>query len=72
MSFASERLRHAETMLAKYDDLLERAAGTRTVTVDGIQVSYDDLEKRHAYWARMAARLKGLRPTAAQIDLRNV
>ena len=59
----------AERMKAKYEKLLEENAGLDRVDVDGTTVSYEDLEEKHAYWARKVAREKGRRPQAAQIDL---
>ena len=60
---------HAEQMVEKYEALLLANAGVQTVTVDGVTVSYADLEQRHRYWRKQVAREKGRRPTAASIKL---
>ena len=61
----------AETMLAKYETLLQRNVGVTSVTVDGTVVGYADIEAAYMKWKRAVAREQGRRPTVAQIDLRN-
>jgi hypothetical protein len=55
----------AETMLSKYETLLETSAGLDTVSVDGQSVRYTDVEAKYRYWKREVAREKGTRPQAA-------
>jgi hypothetical protein len=58
-----------ETMLAKYEALLQTGAGLDTVSVDGQSVRYADVEAKYRYWKREVAREKGTRPRAASIKL---
>jgi hypothetical protein len=46
----------AETMLAKYETLLQTATGLDTVSVDGQSVRYADVEAKYRYWKREVAR----------------
>ena len=59
----------AETMLAKYETLLQTSAGLDTVSVDGQSVRYTDVEARYRYWKRQVEREQGRRPQAASINL---
>ena len=60
----------AETMLSKYETLLQTSAGLDTVSVDGQSVQYvKNLEAKLDYWGRRVAREKGTRPQAASINL---
>jgi len=59
----------ADTMLAKYETLLQTAAGLDSVMVDGQSVRYVDVEAKYRYWKREVAREKGQRPQAANINL---
>ena len=59
----------AETMLAKYETLLQAATGLDTVSVDGQSVRYTDVEARYRYWKRQVGREQGRRPQAASINL---
>jgi hypothetical protein len=52
----------AETMLSKYETLLQTSAGLDTVSVDGQSVRYADVEAKYRYWKRE-------RPQAASINL---
>jgi hypothetical protein len=53
----------AETMLAKYETLLQTSAGLDSVAVDGQSVRYVDVEAKYRYWKRQVAREKGQRPS---------
>ncbi|MCX5674691.1 MAG: hypothetical protein NTX87_06750 [Planctomycetota bacterium] len=55
----------AETMLAKYEGLLQARAGMDTVSVDGQSVRYADVEAKYRYWKHEVAREKGRLPQAA-------
>ena len=55
----------AETMLAKYETLLQTSAGLDTVSVDGQSVRYADVEAKYRYWKREVAREKHERPQGA-------
>ena len=46
----------AETMLSKYETLLQTSAGLDTVSVDGQSVRYVDVEAKYRYWKREVAR----------------
>jgi hypothetical protein len=59
----------AETMLAKYEALLQTSAGLDTVSVDGQSVRYTDVEAKYRNWKREVAREKGEPPQAASINL---
>lgn len=60
---------HAERMVVKYEALLEANPGVQTVSVDGLSVSYADLEAKLAHWKRRVARHQGTRPVATTIRL---
>lgn len=60
MSFATQ-------MVAKLEALLLANPGASSVNVDGVQVSFSDLEKRYTYWKNAAARESGSRPLTSQI-----
>jgi len=55
----------AETMLSKYETLLETSAGLDTISVDGQSVRYTGVEAKYRYWKREVGREKGTRPRAA-------
>jgi hypothetical protein len=59
----------ADQMVAKYEALLLANAGASVVTIDGTTVKYRDLEDKHAFWKRRAARASGARPMVAQIKM---
>jgi len=46
----------AETMLAKYETLLETATGLDSISVDGQSVRYSDVEAKYRYWKREVER----------------
>ena len=60
-----------DTIVAKYEALLEANAGMKSVSVDGQTITYEDLHKRWEFWKAKAARLKGNRPRVLGMDLRN-
>ena len=60
---------HAETMVQKYEALLEANPGVTSVTVDGVAVSYADLEAKLAYWQSKLDGQRGKRPGAASVSL---
>lgn len=60
----------AEQQLTKIEALMDSVPpGVKTISVDGMSVSYDDLLKRRRDLKREVAREQGTRPRAAQIDL---
>lgn len=61
----------AETMLAKYETLLQANVGVKSVNIDGQSVAYADIEAAYMRWKRTVAREKGTRPSAAQIRMTN-
>lgn len=60
---------HAETMLAKYEALLERNAGVASVNTDGTTVSFQDLEKRWQFWRKQVAREQGRARRYKSVDM---
>jgi len=62
---------HAEKMVAKLEELLLANAGVDTVVIDGVRVSYADLEAKLNHWKRQVANEQGTNPRAATIDLSN-
>jgi hypothetical protein len=58
-------LTFAETMLSKYETLLQTSAGLDSVMVDGQSARYADVEAKCRYWKREVACEKGRRPQAA-------
>jgi len=58
----------AETMLAKYETLLQTSTGLDTASVDGQSVRYTDIEAKYRYWKRQVQREQGRRPEAARVD----
>lgn len=61
----------AEQMVAKYETLLVKSAGLRSVTVDGTAITYADVEAQYRYWQGIVARQQGTRPVVSSIDLSN-
>lgn len=59
----------ADTMVAKYETLLQQCAGVKSVNVDGNTVTFEELEAKYQYWKKLAARASGARPFAARIKL---
>lgn len=59
----------ARQMLRKIEDAMLKAAGAKSVTVDGVAVTYDDLMRQHRYWKAEVARENGQRPWASTINL---
>ena len=59
----------AETMLVKYETLLQASTGLDTISVDGQSVRYTDVEAKYRYWKRHVEREQGRRPQAADVDL---
>jgi len=49
----------AEDMVAKFEGLLRDNAGLRSVTVDGVATTFEDLTQQWEYWKRQAARESG-------------
>jgi len=49
--------------------LLEANPGVQSVSVDGLSVSYADLESKLAHWKRRVARQQGTRPVVTTIRL---
>ena len=60
----------AETMLAKYETLLQENVGVRMVNIDGTAVGYADIEAAYMKWKRRVEREQGRRPGQAQIVMR--
>ena len=60
----------AEEMLTKYEAVLRANVGVASIVVDGVTVTYQDLEKRYLLWHKRVAREKGRCPVAATIQLR--
>lgn len=61
----------ARQMVAKYRDLLTKAAGLKSITIDGQMVTYAELESAFRRWQKSVGRLSGSRPTTVTIDLEN-
>lgn len=59
----------AEDHVERLETLLAANVGVRSVSVDGVSVSYDDLLKQYDYWKSRVARESGTRPRIAQINL---
>ena len=59
----------AEGQVERLETLLASSVGVRSVSVDGVSVSYDDLMKQYDYWKARVAREAGTRPRIAQINL---
>lgn len=58
-----------DDMLAKYQALLLANPGVTSVVVDGVSVSYADLEAKVEYWSGKVDASNGLRHGAATIKL---
>lgn len=52
MSFASDQL-------ARIESLIARAGGLKSVNVDGVNVSFDDLISQRRYWQEEVERENG-------------
>ena len=61
----------AEDMVEKYQALLMANAGVKNVSVDGQNLTLDDLEEKLEYWSRKVAAANGTRPRVLQINLEN-
>ena len=59
----------AEDMVTKYEALLAANAGVGRVVVDGVDVSYTELERRYDGWKRRVDIEKGVVARGASIDL---
>lgn len=59
----------AESQVERLETLLAQNVGVRSINVDGVSVTYDDLLKQYDYWKSKFAREEGTRPRVAQIDL---
>jgi len=59
----------AAQMVEKYEALLAANVGVASVTIDGVSVSYADVEAAYRRWLRTYNRERGRRPTAATIRL---
>ncbi len=57
----------AEQMLAKIETALLENPGAKSVTVGGVQVQYEDLVARRAYFQKEVAREKGNRPHFVEV-----
>lgn len=58
-------------MVEKYRALLLKAAGLKSVSIDGTQVSYADLKSEYDAWLKKLNRLNGDKPCVATINLEN-
>ena len=60
----------SEDMLAKYQALLLANAGLKSVTVDGVQTTFEDLRAQYEYWERKVGRENGTgKPRLSSIDM---
>lgn len=59
----------AKTMVTKLEGLLSKAAGLKTVSVDGTMTTFDDLTAQYQHWKREVEKEAGRRPRVAGIDL---
>ncbi|HUX01273.1 MAG TPA: hypothetical protein VMY35_09890 [Phycisphaerae bacterium] len=62
---------HAEQMVARFQDLLLANAGVTSVSIDGVSVTYGELERRLAYWERKVGIALGTRPRVSRPRLDN-
>lgn len=49
----------AQTMLTKYESLLEANAGLKSVVVDGVQTTFEDLTTQWKFWKNEVAKADG-------------
>lgn len=59
----------ADDQLARYEALMAKAVGLKSVSVDGQSVAYEELETRWKFWKREVAKAAGTKPAAANVDL---
>jgi len=59
-------------MVTKYQQLLLKAAGLVSTSVDGQQVSVADLETKLKYWEKEVARESGTKPRLSSIKMGGV
>jgi hypothetical protein len=57
----------AERMVTKLETMLLENVGVTSVNVDGVAVSYADLEEKYAYWKRKRDAEQGRGRTVSQI-----
>lgn len=60
-----------EQMVEKLQALLLKNAGVQNVTVDGVVVSFSDLEKRLQFYEARVARTNKTKPIVSRINLGN-
>lgn len=56
-------------MVSRYESLLLENAGVSSVSVDGVSVSYAELERSLEYWNRKLETAEGSRRRVSQIKL---
>jgi hypothetical protein len=66
---AVERLKFARDQLRRIQDAIANSKGAKSVVVDGVSVTYDDLLAQHRYWQNEFDRVTGQRPISARIKL---
>ena len=66
---ASERYNFAREQMRRIQCAIENAKGAKSVVVDGVSVTYDDLLAQHRYWQNELDRVTGQRPMVARIKL---
>lgn len=60
---------HAETMVTKFAELLEKSVGLQSVAYDGTTITYTDLEAKYEFWCKKVARENGTRPVVGRLNL---
>jgi len=61
----------AEDQVSRLETLLASSVGVRSVSVDGVSVSYDDLLRQYDYWKSKVALEGGTKPRVSSINLSN-
>lgn len=67
-----EELEFAEEMIAKYQAIMLKSAGLRSVSVEGESMSLDDIEAKWTFWKKERNRIKGTKPKIAVIRMGGV
>lgn len=62
----------AERMVEKYQELLLKSAGLKSVSVEGESMSLDDIEAKWSFWKREVNRLVGKKPAISVIKMGGV
>ncbi len=59
----------AESQLTRIEQALAKNPGVRSISVDGVNVTFDDLIKQRDYWRRQVQAEQGNRSRVLSVEL---